>query len=146
MDPSSSIKQLKAKIEELERISMTDQHLSFGCKPLKDSLSLHSYGIQEGSVIDLNIRLRGGSDPKVHPKTKLPYDEILSPSAKYRELSLDGALEEVQSSRNILPKGCESIEKLQEAFKLRSKERVEKADNNGVHTLGTHKRNVGPFS
>ncbi len=54
VQPDDTVEDLKARIEDQEQIPKAEQRLAFEGKPLsKDKKSLKSYGIQHGSMLDL---------------------------------------------------------------------------------------------
>jgi hypothetical protein len=61
IDLSSSVEDLKMKVEEKERIPIMHQVLMFCGIPLKPKVSLNSQGISKGSTIDISLSIRGGA-------------------------------------------------------------------------------------
>ncbi|KGL84615.1 2'-5'-oligoadenylate synthase-like 2, partial [Tinamus guttatus] len=61
--PTDTVRQLKQKIYEKQRVHVDQQQLMFDSRQLEDQHTLAHYGIQSKSIIYLLLRLRGGTGP-----------------------------------------------------------------------------------
>ena len=70
--PCETVEQIKAKIEKMERVTCSEQLLTYAGRLLRDECTLADYDIHRGSTIELNIELPGGTPPTTMNKITIP--------------------------------------------------------------------------
>ena len=69
VEPSSSVEEVKLKIQDIKGIPPDQQRLIFGTKQLQDGRTLSYYNLQEESIIQLVLRVPGGIEIYVKTPT-----------------------------------------------------------------------------
>lgn len=86
VSPFETIMSVKAKIQRLEGIPMSQQHLIWRSVELEDDYCLHDYNISDGATLQLVLAMRGGP---INTRRIPVEDPTLREMAEYMEVNRD---------------------------------------------------------
>ena len=61
VETASLVSRVMEQIQEKDGIEVEIQYLIFAGKKLKEDIRLYMYGVQQGSTLHMNLRLKGGA-------------------------------------------------------------------------------------
>ncbi|PVD38525.1 hypothetical protein C0Q70_01141 [Pomacea canaliculata] len=98
VSPFETVMSVKAKIQRLEGIPISHQHLIWQSIELEDDYCLHDYQIHNGATLKLVLALRGGP---INTRRIPVEDTALREMAEYMEANKDEILDKLPDNRNV---------------------------------------------
>ncbi|XP_041362257.1 AN1-type zinc finger protein 4-like isoform X2 [Gigantopelta aegis] len=98
VSPFETIMSVKAKIQRLEGIPISHQHLIWQSVELEDDYCLHDYSIHSGATLRLVLAMRGGP---INTRRVPVEDSTLREMAEYMEANRDEILDKLPNNRHV---------------------------------------------
>ncbi|XP_033118736.1 AN1-type zinc finger protein 4-like [Anneissia japonica] len=98
VSPFETVISVKAKIQRLEGIPLSQQHLIWKSVELEDDYCLHDYGISAGCTLKLVLAMRGGP---INTRRIPMEDPAIREMAEYMEANKDEILERIPGNRQV---------------------------------------------
>ncbi|KAK3763454.1 hypothetical protein RRG08_053308 [Elysia crispata] len=98
VSPFETIMSVKAKIQRLEGIPISHQHLIWQSVELEDDFCLHDYSIHSGATLKLVLAMRGGP---INTRRIPVEDSALREMAEYMEANRDEILDKLPGTSNV---------------------------------------------
>ncbi|NXI37675.1 ZFAN4 protein, partial [Galbula dea] len=97
VSPFETVVSVKAKIQRLEGIPVSQQHLIWNNMELKDEYCLNDYNISEGCTLKLVLAMRGGP---INPR-RVPMGDPIREMAEYMDPTRDEAWKKEPSNKQV---------------------------------------------
>ncbi|KAM9232191.1 AN1-type zinc finger protein 4 isoform 2-T2 [Leptosomus discolor] len=97
VSPFETVISVKAKIQRLEGIPVSQQHLIWNNTELKDDYCLNDYNISEGSTLKLVLAMRGGP---INTR-RVPVEDPIREMAEYMDPTRDEIWEKGPSNKQV---------------------------------------------
>ncbi|XP_064638407.1 AN1-type zinc finger protein 4-like [Lineus longissimus] len=98
VSPFETIMSVKAKIQRLEGIPISQQHLIWQSVELEDDYCLHDYSINDGATLKLVTAMRGGP---INTRRIPMEDPALREMAEYMEANRDSLFDKLPGNRQV---------------------------------------------
>ncbi|XP_071106630.1 AN1-type zinc finger protein 4-like [Haliotis cracherodii] len=98
VSPFETIMSVKAKIQRLEGIPISHQHLIWQSVELEDEYCLHDYSIHNGATLKLVLAMRGGP---INTRRVPVEDTALREMAEYMEANREEILDKLPGNRHV---------------------------------------------
>lgn len=98
VSPFETIMSVKAKIQRLEGIPISHQHLIWQSIELEDDFCLHDYNIHSGATLKLVLAMRGGP---INTRRIPVEDSALREMAEYMEANREEILDKLPGQSNV---------------------------------------------